>query len=139
MQRRNPGIGLQFDGHEEVAGSCLDPRVWSMIYPSRLTPALTSDASSSCGYALGSISKPGLSSMRIYDGNDLVNDSGGKVISVLIQYRLGLFGFLAGADVKKHGVLNAGLRTYSPLSITPSTQHSLQGISSLLWSGSKDT
>ncbi|TEB27125.1 alpha/beta-hydrolase [Coprinellus micaceus] len=62
------------------------------------------------GYALGSISKPGLSSMRIYDGNDLVNDSGGKVISVLIQYRLGLFGFLAGEDVKNNGVLNAGLR-----------------------------
>ncbi|KAF6759858.1 Alpha/Beta hydrolase protein [Ephemerocybe angulata] len=62
------------------------------------------------GYALGSASKPGLSSMRIYDGNDLVRDSGGKVIAVLIQYRLGLFGFLAGSDVKKNGVLNAGLR-----------------------------
>ncbi|KAJ2934682.1 hypothetical protein H1R20_g2421, partial [Candolleomyces eurysporus] len=62
------------------------------------------------GYALGSASKVGLSSMRNYDGNDLVRESGGKVIAVLIQYRLGLFGFLAGTDVKRGGVLNAGLR-----------------------------
>ena len=62
------------------------------------------------GYALGSISKPGLSSMTSYDGNDLIRDSGGNVIAVLIQYRLGLFGFLAGSDVKRDGVLNAGLR-----------------------------
>lgn len=57
--------------------------------------------------------------MRIYDGNDLVNDSGGKVISVLIQYRLGLFGFLAGEDVKNNGVLNAGLRTSLHLPSVP--------------------
>jgi carboxylesterase type B len=30
-------------------------------------------------------------------------------ISVIIQYRLGAFGFLSSSDVKKHGVLNAGL------------------------------
>lgn len=71
------------------------------------------------GYALGSISKPGLSSMRIYDGNDLVNESGKTVIAVLIQYRLGLFGFLAGRDVKQNGVLNAGLRMFT-LSCDPS-------------------
>ena len=35
------------------------------------------------------------------------NDNG--FISVIIQYRLGAFGFLASEDVKKGGVLNAGL------------------------------
>jgi Carboxylesterase type B len=30
-------------------------------------------------------------------------------ISVMIQYRLGAFGFLASEDVHKHGALNAGL------------------------------
>ena len=29
---------------------------------------------------------------REFDGRDLVNDSDGKVIAVLIQYRLGVFG-----------------------------------------------
>ncbi|TEB24773.1 alpha beta-hydrolase [Coprinellus micaceus] len=45
----------------------------------------------------------------IFDGNDLVQLSGGKAIAILIQYRLGVYGFLAGEDVKKGGALNAGL------------------------------
>lgn len=32
------------------------------------------------------------------------------MIVVVVQYRLGLFGFLAGDKVKKGGALNAGLR-----------------------------
>ncbi|CAI6329304.1 unnamed protein product [Periconia digitata] len=36
-----------------------------------------------------------------------INDNG--FISVIIQYRLGAFGFLAGDEVKEHGALNAGL------------------------------
>ena len=35
------------------------------------------------------------------------NDNG--FVSVIIQYRLGAFGFLGGKDVKKDGLLNAGL------------------------------
>ncbi|KAK0463608.1 Alpha/Beta hydrolase protein [Desarmillaria tabescens] len=42
-------------------------------------------------------------------GNDLIREAGGGVVAVLIQYRLGLFGFLAGESVKANGVLNAGL------------------------------
>ena len=63
------------------------------------------------------------------DGTDLINDAGGDVVAVLIQYRLGAFGdyflppkrrlgvylyvlgFLAGNEVKEKGALNAGLRT----------------------------
>ena len=45
----------------------------------------------------------------VYDGNDLIREAGGDVVVVVIQYRLGLFGFLAGQDVKDGGVLNAGL------------------------------
>ncbi|KAK0482570.1 Alpha/Beta hydrolase protein [Armillaria novae-zelandiae] len=44
-----------------------------------------------------------------YPGNDLVRESGNKTIAVFIQYRLGLFGFLAGESVKANGTLNAGL------------------------------
>ncbi|KAF7365113.1 Carboxylic ester hydrolase [Mycena venus] len=53
------------------------------------------------GYALGSASQ--------YNGADLVQDSNNKVVAVVIQYRLGLFGFLAGQQVKDDGALNAGL------------------------------
>ncbi|KAJ6508688.1 Alpha/Beta hydrolase protein [Mycena sanguinolenta] len=44
-----------------------------------------------------------------YDGADLVQESNNEVVVVIIQYRLGLFGFLAGEQVKEGGALNAGL------------------------------
>ncbi|KAF9544591.1 alpha/beta-hydrolase [Agrocybe pediades] len=60
------------------------------------------------GYATGSA----YGSVRFgafYDGNDLVRESGGEVVAIILQYRLGAFGFLAGEKVKKGGALNAGL------------------------------
>ncbi|SJL12160.1 uncharacterized protein ARMOST_15581 [Armillaria ostoyae] len=54
------------------------------------------------GYVAGSAST--------FDGNDLIRESGNGVVAVIIQYRLGLFGFLAGEAVKANGRLNAGLR-----------------------------
>lgn len=39
----------------------------------------------------------------------LLYRSNGTVIYVGIQYRLGMLGFLGGSEIKKHGVLNAGL------------------------------
>lgn len=44
-----------------------------------------------------------------YPGDALVHASDGELIYVSIQYRLGLFGFLAGKDVAENGVQNAGL------------------------------
>ena len=44
-----------------------------------------------------------------YPGYALVNQSEGNVIYVSIQYRLGAFGFLAGAEIQENGVANAGL------------------------------
>ena len=35
-----------------------------------------------------------------------------KVVAVVIQYRLGVFGFLSGEKVKEGGALNAGLCKY---------------------------
>lgn len=61
------------------------------------------------GYILGSISGLG-GVLGPSDGNDLIRQAGGKVVVVLIQYRLGVFGFLSGSQVKKQGALNAGLR-----------------------------
>lgn len=47
----------------------------------------------------------------IYDGNPLVNRSGGTIIYVAANYRLGGFGFLAGSSVENDSsaVANAGL------------------------------
>ncbi|SJL12161.1 uncharacterized protein ARMOST_15582 [Armillaria ostoyae] len=59
------------------------------------------------GYVAGSAN--GFSGPDAYDGNDLVRESGDGIIAVVIQYRLGLFGFLAGEEVKVNGRLNAGL------------------------------
>ncbi|KAJ7442644.1 Alpha/Beta hydrolase protein [Mycena latifolia] len=53
------------------------------------------------GYFLGSAGD--------YNGAELVQESSREVVVVVIQYRLGLFGFLAGQQVKDDGALNAGL------------------------------
>ncbi|KAF8193189.1 Alpha/Beta hydrolase protein [Mycena galopus ATCC 62051] len=44
-----------------------------------------------------------------YNGEDIIRQSNNGIVVVVIQYRLGLFGFLAGSEVKKDGDLNAGL------------------------------
>ncbi|KAF9544593.1 alpha/beta-hydrolase [Agrocybe pediades] len=59
------------------------------------------------GYTAGSASDSGIG--ILFDGNDLVRASGGEVVALAIQYRAGLFGFLAGQKVKEGGALNAGL------------------------------
>ncbi|KAJ7131992.1 alpha beta-hydrolase [Mycena filopes] len=43
------------------------------------------------------------------NGEDIIRQSNHGVVVVLIQYRLGVFGFLPGAEVKANGALNAGL------------------------------
>ncbi|KAJ7698640.1 alpha/beta-hydrolase [Mycena rosella] len=53
------------------------------------------------GYDAGNIS--------IYPTQDFVSLSAGGVVAVSVQYRLGLFGFLAGKKVAEGGALNAGL------------------------------
>lgn len=60
-------------------------------------------------YAIGGFSGPPLPSTGGYNGNDLIRESGNGVVAVIIQYRLGAFGFLAGKEVKAGGDLNAGL------------------------------
>ncbi|KAH9833434.1 alpha/beta-hydrolase [Rhodofomes roseus] len=44
-----------------------------------------------------------------FTGQDLIKESDYGVVVVIIQYRLGVFGFLPGSEVKANGVLNAGL------------------------------
>lgn len=45
----------------------------------------------------------------IYDPSDLIQTNQNGFIAVMIQYRLGAFGFLASEDVHKYGKPNAGL------------------------------
>ncbi|KAF7293276.1 COesterase domain-containing protein [Mycena chlorophos] len=59
------------------------------------------ETSSDTGYDAGAASW--------YNGTDLVVESNNTFVVVVIQYRLGLFGFLAGQQVHDHGVANAAL------------------------------
>ncbi|KAJ7737696.1 Alpha/Beta hydrolase protein [Mycena metata] len=53
------------------------------------------------GYLAGSVTGT--------NGEDIIRQSNHGVVVVLIQYRLGVFGFLPGTEVKANGALNAGL------------------------------
>ncbi|QRV79185.1 carbohydrate esterase family 10 protein [Ceratobasidium sp. AG-Ba] len=44
-----------------------------------------------------------------YDPTTMIKASNDSFVAVIIQYRLGMFGFLAGDEIKKNGDLNAGL------------------------------
>ena len=43
-------------------------------------------------------------------GDNLITEAGGGLVVVNMEYRLGVFGFLPGQEVKEKGALNAGLR-----------------------------
>ncbi|KAJ5543708.1 hypothetical protein N7513_007216 [Penicillium frequentans] len=45
----------------------------------------------------------------VHDPSDWINTNDNGFISVMIQYRLGAFGFLSSADVAKYGQTNVGL------------------------------
>ncbi|KAK8058181.1 hypothetical protein PG994_008629 [Apiospora phragmitis] len=45
----------------------------------------------------------------LYDPSALINTNNNSFIAVMIQYRLGAFGYLASPEIKAKGVLNAGL------------------------------
>ncbi|OAG10910.1 alpha/beta-hydrolase [Paraphaeosphaeria sporulosa] len=51
----------------------------------------------------------GLFSAQGLDPTEFMKTNGNGFISVIIQYRLGAFGFLSSEDVKSDGALNAGL------------------------------
>lgn len=51
----------------------------------------------------------GLFSATGLDPTEFMKQNDNGFISVIIQYRLGAFGFLSSEDVKKGGSLNAGL------------------------------
>ncbi|KAH8804575.1 Alpha/Beta hydrolase protein [Xylogone sp. PMI_703] len=53
------------------------------------------------GYTLGGSAR--------FPGDGIVYESKGQMIYVVVQYRLGLFGFLAGSEVIENGEANTGL------------------------------
>ncbi|KAJ6603222.1 Alpha/Beta hydrolase protein [Mycena vulgaris] len=88
-------------------GTSEDCLFLSVYYPSDAAGAPTGPLPTIV-YIHGGAYVIGASSM--FRGSDLIHQSNRGVVVVIIQYRLGLFGFLAGAAVKKDGALNAGLR-----------------------------
>lgn len=53
------------------------------------------------GYQAGSAS--------IFDPSTMMETGNNQFVSVVVQYRLGAFGFLASEEVKEKGALNSGL------------------------------
>ncbi|KAJ3828451.1 Alpha/Beta hydrolase protein [Lentinula raphanica] len=48
-------------------------------------------------------------SASMYSGADILRDANNEIVVVIIQYRLGIYGFLPGSEVKANGSLNAGI------------------------------
>ncbi|KAK3991556.1 lipase 4 [Cladorrhinum sp. PSN332] len=92
-----PGNNLVFmPGNED----CLFLNVWSPfnMTKKKLLPVLV--VIHGGGYGLGDGSR---------DMSEFIGSNAGRIVVVGIQYRLGVFGFLASPEVKSKGVLNAGL------------------------------
>ncbi|KAG1732246.1 Alpha/Beta hydrolase protein [Suillus paluster] len=53
-----------------------------------------------------------------YNGADLIVELDHRGVTVVLQYRLGLFGFLSGEAVKEGGVLNARLPLFTTLVVS---------------------
>ena len=70
-----------------------------------------------------------------FNGADLIVESNNGLIVVTIQYRLGLFGFLAGEAVKSGGAPNAGLREFLGMPKRQRGEIALQSIRTTLCSG----
>ncbi|KAF7293252.1 Carboxylic ester hydrolase [Mycena chlorophos] len=84
----------------EESEDCLFLSVYSpSLAPTKLLPTLVWIHGG--GYALGAASD--------YNGTELALESNKNIVVVVLQYRLGLFGFLAGDQVHEDGVANAGL------------------------------
>lgn len=81
------------------------------------------------GYQAGSASSS--------DGDDLIRQAGGGAVVVLIQYRLGVLGFLPGKQVHDGGSLNVGLRELWISSFGILLTNYLQSTNNLLFSGCK--
>nr|GAT46602.1 predicted protein [Mycena chlorophos] len=86
--------------HNYESEDCLFLNVYSAsLTPTKLLPTIVWIHGG--GYALGSASD--------YNGTELVLESNKNAVVVILQYRLGLFGFLAGNEVHEDGAANAGL------------------------------
>ncbi|KAJ3754097.1 alpha/beta-hydrolase [Lentinula raphanica] len=48
-------------------------------------------------------------SASMYSGADILREANNEIVVAIIQYRLGIYGFLAGSQVKANGALNAAI------------------------------
>ena len=63
------------------------------------------------GYGAGGAT--GLAGVDVFDGKYPILRAQGDLVVVVIQYRLGMYGFLAGSDVQAAGAANLGLSELS--------------------------
>lgn len=75
------------------------------------------------GVASDSTRRYGTGGASAYSGQDIVKESDYSVIIVIIQYRLGVFGFLPGSEVRANGTLNVGIREYVFADVEPMSNH----------------
>ncbi|KAJ7163554.1 Alpha/Beta hydrolase protein [Mycena crocata] len=100
------GISPTSQPREVLVGTDEDCLFLSVYYPSDASGVPTGSLPvllyiHGGGYLVGASSQ--------FRGTDLLKQSNRGVVVVIIQYRLGLFGFLSSEAVKKNGTLNAGL------------------------------
>ncbi|KAF4597020.1 hypothetical protein EYR40_007470 [Pleurotus pulmonarius] len=67
-----------------------------------------------------------------FNGDDLIVKAKNGVVVVVIQYRLGIFGFLSSSQVKANGALNAGLRGSTPVHVPAPKRIRLSSTATLL-------
>ena len=68
-----------------------------------------------------------------YNGTNLINSSGGNVVVVNFNYRVGPFGFLASEKVRSDGDLNVGLLDQRKALQWVQRHISKVGVSKLYW------
>ncbi|CRK14082.1 hypothetical protein BN1723_010239 [Verticillium longisporum] len=92
------GLAYPADGHDE---DCLFANIWAPSVGNSSTKLPVWVFIQGGGYST-------LASWN-WNGTDAVEKSGGKFLFINFNYRVGLFGFLAGGDVEADGNLNVGL------------------------------
>lgn len=101
MYNGQPGVSFETQSKLNVTEDCLTLTVYSPIGATEESKLPVVVYLHGGGYSLGD--------HRFDHPQSYLELAKNDVVSVVINYRLGIFGFLAGEDVKRDGDLNAGM------------------------------